>query len=151
MKGKVSATPALYILSIKFAISVGLCWQVWHQVILWFLPHTSGCSEVIFLSQTVLVLIPHSDMDHLVSDLPQLWLLSLCTQFCVSNMYIFHDTEWTSHFLFISLAKTSLPSQVFIANQFSFCLHVVAVGQTNHLVQGLLVQNVLSKRLNYKR
>ena len=109
MKGKVSATPVLYILSIKSAISVGLCLQVWHQVILWFLPHTSGYSEV-FLCQTVLVLIPHSDMDHLVSDLPQLWLLSLCTQFCVSNMYIFHDTEWTSQF-FIHFTRENISAQ----------------------------------------
>ena len=25
---------------------------VWRQVVLWFLPHTFGCSEVIFMSQT---------------------------------------------------------------------------------------------------
>ena len=63
-----------------------------YQVILWFLPHTFGCSEVIFLSQT----LPHTLIwIILYHDLPQLWLLSLCTQFCVSRLFLscFHDTE----------------------------------------------------------
>ena len=68
-----------------------------YQVILWFLPHTFGCSEVIFLSQT----LPHTLIwIILYHDLPQLWLLSLCTQFCVSSLFLsfFSIQNEHSHF-----------------------------------------------------
>ena len=48
-------------------------------------------------------------MDHRVSYLAQLWLLSLCTWFFVTNMY----------------------------HQFSFCLQVIAIAKWTTLVQGV--------------